>query len=213
MAPKHTPDARVGLPPQQPPQRQVVQNGLGMLRSWREGSAATAIVMAALLPFAIAWHVTYLVAIAASLIGAVTLAIGCHVARERRLTTLAIFPELAQLPELAGKRERLVSTRARRALADGLRRTAAPTQPPRRFDCCPVLLDRVQAVRAELLELAAALEQANDPDPASVALIHELLTNGCSPLYNPNLPADDLRATLNRAHAGLATEHRRSSHT
>jgi hypothetical protein len=159
--------------------------------------------MAVLLPFAIAWHVSYLGVIVESLVGAVALAVGCHAARERRLTTLAVFPELARLPDLAGKRRRLVSTRKRGALADGLRRAAAPTQPPRRFDCCPILPDRAAAVRPELLELASALQQTTDPDPSSVALIHELLTNGCSPLYNTNIPFSELEATIDRARSGL----------
>jgi hypothetical protein len=162
--------------------------------------------MAALLPFAVAWHVSYLVAIAASLISALTLALGCHAVREQRLRTLATFPEFAQLPDLAGTRRRLVSPRNRRALANWLRQTAAPTQPPRRFDCCPVLPDRVAAVRAELLTLADALEHSTDPDPASVALIHELLADACSPLYNPNAPADDLHATLTRASTAIAAQ-------
>jgi hypothetical protein len=102
-----------------PEQREpeTVQSGLNLLRDWRQGSAATAVVMAALLPFAVAWHVTYLVMIAASLIGAVTLAAGCHLAREVRLNALVIFPEFARLPELAGRRKRLVSPRNRRAVA------------------------------------------------------------------------------------------------
>jgi hypothetical protein len=62
----------------------------------------------------------------------------------------------------------------------------------------------VTAVRPELLRLADALEQTNDLNPASVALIHELLTNACSPLYNPNLPAEHLQATISRAHAGIS---------
>jgi len=203
MPPERIRDASVNPPPLQPPERRAVQGSLRTLRNWREGSAATAVVMAVLLPFAIAWHVTYLVTIVASLVGAVTLAVGCHVARERRLTALAIFPELARLPDLAGKRRRLVSTRNRCALADGLRRAAAPTQPPRRFDCCPILPDRVAAVRSELLELASALKQNTDPDPTSVALIHELLTNGCSPLYNTNIPFSELEATIDRVRSGL----------
>jgi hypothetical protein len=89
-------------------------------------------------------------------------------------------------------------------MAKWLLQTAAPAQPARRFDCCPVLLDRVAAVRPELLELATTLEQSTDADPASVALIRELLADGCSPLYNPNLSADGLRATLTGAHAGIA---------
>jgi hypothetical protein len=198
--------SRVNPSSQEPPDRQTMQSSLSLLRDWREGSAATAIVMAALLPFAVAWHVGYLVGILASLIAAMALAVGCHAARRHRLTTLAVFPEFAQLPELASRRERLLSTRNRRKLADGLRRAAAPTQPPRRFDCCPVLPDRVAAVRPALLQLATALEHSTDPDPASVALIHELLTNACSPLYNPNLPAEDLPATLVRAHTGMTAQ-------
>jgi len=91
MPPERIRDASVNPPPLQPPERRAVQGSLRTLRNWREGSAATAVVMAVLLPFAIAWHVTYLVTIVASLVGAVTLAVGCHVARERRLTALAIF--------------------------------------------------------------------------------------------------------------------------
>jgi hypothetical protein len=170
-----------------------VQNRLDLLRNWRTGSIATVIVMAALLPFAVASQAKDLVAIASSLVIAVALALSCHLARQRRLATLAIFPEYGRLPELAGTRRRLVSTRNRRALAAGLRRAASPSQPPRRFDYCPVLIDRVAEVRPELLELADALEQTNNPDPTSVALIHELLTNACSPLYNPRLAAVELQ--------------------
>ena len=137
--------------------------------------------MAALLPFAVAWHMPDRTAIAVCLIGAALLAAGCHIARGHRLATLAIVPELTRLPEIAAKNTRLLSTRNRRALAAGLRRTAAVAQPPRRFDTCPILTDRVAAVRPELLQLADALEQANDLDPASVALVHQLLTERMQP--------------------------------
>jgi hypothetical protein len=183
--------------------RAAAQHGLALLGNWRAGSIATAIVSGGLLPLAIAWHRSYAIAVAAALIGAVTLALCCHVAREQRLSTLAIFPELAALPDLARKRKRLQSARTRRTLAAGLRRTANPAQPPRRFDCCSALPDRVAGVRTELLRLATDLEQTQQPDPASVALIRELLTHATSPLYNPNRSADDLRDTLTRAHAGI----------
>jgi hypothetical protein len=107
------------------------------------------------------------------------------------------------LPGVARKRRRLVSPSNRRLLARGLRRTAAPTQPPARFDPCPIVRDRVAAVRSELLELACMLEHAQHADPASVALIQELLRDGTGPLYNPNAPAADLYTTLNRARFGL----------
>jgi hypothetical protein len=54
MTRKRTHAARVSFLPQQPPDRQTIQSGLDLLRDWRRGSAVTAIVMAALLPFAVA---------------------------------------------------------------------------------------------------------------------------------------------------------------
>jgi hypothetical protein len=201
--PKRTRATHEILPPHEPPEHATTRSSLATFRNWREGSVATAIVMAALLPFAVAWHMPDRTAIAVCLIGAAILGAGCHIACRHRLATLAVVPELTQLPEIAAKSTRLLSIRNRRALASGLRRTAAVTQPPRRFDTCPVLTDRVAAVRPELLQLADALEQNSDLDPASVALVHELLTNACSPLYNANLPADDLQATISRARAGI----------
>ena len=197
---------RVRFPTNARADRGAAERALAILRDWRSGSAATAIVIGGLLPFAIAWHLTYLVAIAASMIAALTIAFACHLMRERRLSTLAAFPELAQLPDLARKRKRLQSARTRRTLAAGLRRTAAETQPGHRFDVCPVLTDRVGPLRAELLALAHELERTEAPDPASVALIHELLTSGTSPLYNRNLPAEDLYTSLARARTGIGDQ-------
>jgi hypothetical protein len=167
------------------------QRSLALLANWRLGSLAAAIVTAGLLPFAIAWRVGYVVAIVASIIVAAILGIGCHLAHHGRLRRLAVSPDLADLPDLAATRHRLQGARTRRALAAGLRRTADPIQPPRRFDCCPILAERAAEVRDQLLELANALERTTTPDPVCVALIRELLTNGASPLYNPNLPADE----------------------
>ena len=187
------------------PDPETAQRRLALLTNWQTGTAATTIVATGLLPFAIAWRVSYLIAVAASSILAAILAISTHVARRRRLATMALSPELVQLPHLESERKRLQSAGTRRALAAGLRRTADPVQPSRRLDPCPVLVDRVAAVRAQLLELANDLEQSQTPDPACVAVLRELLTNGSSPLYNPNVPADDLHTTLARARAGLTT--------
>ncbi len=57
-----------------------------------------------------------------------------------------------------------------------------------------------------MLDTATALEETDDPDPTSVALIHELLRDGCSPLYDPKAPAADLFIALETARAGLAEE-------
>jgi hypothetical protein len=55
---------------------------------------------------------------------------------------------------------------------------------------------RAAAVRTELLEIAALLEQARDPDPAYAEEVHELLANGDSPLYHPGVHVSELYATL-----------------
>ena len=99
-------------------------------------------------------------------------------------------------------RARLVSPRNRRKLAQSLRRTARDANRTRqRYDL--LLRDRAAAVRTELIEIAARLEQAQHPDPARVAAVRELLTKGDSPLYHPGVPAGELRATLDYVRSGL----------
>jgi hypothetical protein len=108
--------------------------------------------------------------------------------------------------ELSAKRKRArrVSARNRRVLAKWLRRTAnhahatdSTLEEPLHY--------RAAAVRTELLELAAILEHAHDPDPASVAALCDLLADSRgSPLYNPNIPAADLDEALRRIRTGLA---------
>lgn len=104
------------------------------------------------------------------------------------------------------KRPRRVSARKRQALVGRLRRLAAHTidRDPmrRRFDV--LLPDRVAVVRADLLDVADLLETAEAPDPACVADLHRLLSDGCqSPLYNADVHLSELRATLYYARSAL----------
>jgi hypothetical protein len=99
--------------------------------------------------------------------------------------------------------------RKRRLLAQLLRRTAnrAHDADPIRRRREALLHYRAAAVRTDLLEIAALLERTPTPNPACVATLHELLTNGCdSPLYNPNIDVSELRAALDLARAGLVTQ-------
>jgi hypothetical protein len=98
-----------------------------------------------------------------------------------------------------------VRPRRCRALARELRRTAALTEAPSRFDriTVPVLLDRVAAAQREMLDLAAELERSSDPNPEAVATVRELLRDGCSPIYNPNVAAIELMTALGAARAAL----------
>jgi hypothetical protein len=99
---------------------------------------------------------------------------------------------------------RLLTPRKRRALARALRGTAKDaTEPGSCLHSSVLLRYRAAAVRTELLEIAALLEQAPDPDPACVHEIHQLLTNANSPLYHRSIHVSELYATLYYLRAGL----------
>jgi hypothetical protein len=94
------------------------------------------------------------------------------------------------------------SGRRRRALARDLRAAVTDSERPSKVQGCqvPLLLDRVAAVRAELLDLARELEDGSDRDATNVALASELLRDGASPLYDPNVAVSALREMLGRGH-------------
>jgi hypothetical protein len=94
-------------------------------------------------------------------------------------------------------RARLAGPRARRALAYALRQAADPTKPPSRLRRRPRTLPyRAAAVRLELLEIAALLEHAQDPDPGAIRAVRELLRDRTSPLYDLTVDVAGDRATL-----------------
>jgi hypothetical protein len=99
-----------------------------------------------------------------------------------------------------------VSARQRRIIVRWLRRTARRVQQPHPLVAHreTLLHDRVAAVRGSLLEIAAMLERADDPDPGCISELRVLLSNGCdSPLYNPDLHISELHAMLYYVRATL----------
>jgi hypothetical protein len=126
-------------------------------------------------------------------------------------TTVTVQPgagvrERWQTRRSARAQARLTSARQRRVLAKTLRRTANHTERlrPRTRTHEPLLHYRAAAVRTDLLEIAALLEHTNNPDPARVAALQDLLANGCdSPLYNPDTHISELHATLHYVRSGL----------
>jgi hypothetical protein len=98
-----------------------------------------------------------------------------------------------------------VSPRSRRTLARQLRRTAEDVRNPRSRGPTHrlVLHYRVAAVRSDLLEIAALLEHAHDPDPECLTALRDLLRDAASPLYDPAVDPAQLSATLDHARAGL----------
>ena len=104
------------------------------------------------------------------------------------------------------KQSRLISAGNRRVLAKWLRRIAnhAIDRDPIRRRHDVLLHYRAAAVRTDLLEIAALLERAHDPEPDCIQTLHDLLANGNdSPLYNPNTPFTELEAILDKVRAGL----------
>jgi hypothetical protein len=99
----------------------------------------------------------------------------------------------------------LVSARHRRALAQGIRavaRAAADQSPPSRWGL--LLRSRAASVRTELLEVAAIVERAQQPDVACIEALRSLLRDGgMSPLYNPSVDPGDLPATVDCVRRGL----------
>jgi hypothetical protein len=145
---------------------------------------------------------------------------GHMTARDKRYDRVDLLDEAA-IPTtvehargiLERRRERTAERKCR-VLVRSLRRAAKGAKKPhpiaRRRQ--PLLHYRAAAVRSELLEITAMLERTYDPDPASIAALHELLANGCdSPLYNPEVHVSELCATVYGVRMGLLTQARHSS--
>jgi hypothetical protein len=67
-----------------------------------------------------------------------------------------------------------------------------------------VLRYRAAAVRRELVEIAALLEHARNPDPGAVLAARRLLRDRASPLYDVAVDATELRTTLEDLRTALA---------
>lgn len=129
---------------------------------------------------------------------------GAWAARQTLLDDFAMRDELAEIPEVARARRRLVEPKRRREIADALRRIAT-TGRVSRHDVAPLVIERLPPVRAELLALAEELERAPALDPRTVAEIAGLVTDGArSPLLNRAVPESELAVTLHRIRFRLA---------
>jgi hypothetical protein len=95
--------------------------------------------------------------------------------------------------------------RQRLRLVSGLRSVARRANirgRARRYEL--VLCERATLARPQLLSVAATLERVRDPEPETLAAVHRLLTDGCtSPLYNADVPPEQLAAELDRIQGAL----------
>jgi hypothetical protein len=123
------------------------------------------------------------------------------VKRRELLSELALNEGAYVVPEVQAYGKELVVLRGRRRAAAALERVLANAGEPGTY----YLADRVNDCRYELRALAKALRAPGTrAHPTSVALCWRLLGRAAeSPLYNWHLPADDLRAAVQRIRAGI----------
>jgi hypothetical protein len=101
------------------------------------------------------------------------------------------------------RRGRLTSSRTRRTLAAGLTRTLrAAEEPPRLTSAVPVQREAVLHARDEIERLIAALLGPDEVTPGGMQLVHQLLTDGRSPLFAPNLNGE-LHEAVRHVYAAL----------
>jgi hypothetical protein len=178
----------------------VATRRLARLADWRRAALGAGAAMAALalggllLPGA--------AAIAAG--AAAVLWSGASVARHVLLDELVLREDLAEIPEVARARRRLVDPKRRREAAAALRSIAGQRRVSR-HDVAPIVVGRIAPVRGELLAVAAELERARMLDPRTMADIAVLITDGArSPLLNAAVPEPELDVLLRRIRFRLA---------
>jgi len=129
------------------------------------------------------------------------LAIRDTMRRRELLASLALNPSAYVVPDVRRYGDRLVVPRGRHRLAKALERILATAGTPGCY-CIP---DRVNKFRKEIEALASTLRMPGTRvEPACVALCWRLLTRAAeSPLYNWELPADELGFQVRRIQAGI----------
>jgi hypothetical protein len=142
---------------------------------------------------------------AVAVAAAVILCSGAYLARSTLVDEWVVRDDLAGVPAVARARERLTTEDRRRELARSLRAIAGQKRVSR-HEVAPLLLDRVGAVRAELLAVAADLEDGTALDARTIAEITGLITDGArSPLLNAALPESELGVALRRIRFRIAS--------
>ena len=181
---------------------------LATLRRQERARLAGAFILTVLAGAAVPVSAELWPALGAGAVAAVATGAAAFDRRHALLTALLRVREAYRLDAVRVAGVRFASLARRRRLAAWLRkvvRLAEGDDGAVGYDA-GALDDRVLARRERLLALAEALESpSRDVHPASVALIHCLLTRPpSSPLYNPGIDADVLDLALHRAEAGIA---------
>jgi hypothetical protein len=177
--------------------------GIGIRRSRTASVAAGALaVLAGVLAGFLGWrHQPVALPLALVSIAMISYALLTHVANQHKLASLATDPGAYALPEVRALGERLVEDTTRRHLAGWLWEVIREAGQPGSL----YLEDRVRAHSHQLRTLARDLSAGNVVVQAtSMATCFRLLTSAAeSPLYNPNVPAEQLLSMLFRIRLGV----------
>jgi hypothetical protein len=132
----------------------------------------------------------------------VSVAVLLWLSRRERIERLALDPSAYAIPEVARFGDRVCALRERRRLAAFIEAVVSERGSPLELH----LVARVARYAQQLETLARELASpAAHFEPAMAVACRRLLTRPVeSPLYNPNLPEEDLRALLLRIRAGIS---------
>ena len=122
--------------------------------------------------------------------------------RRELIERLALDPTAYVIPAVASFGSRIAALRERERLAAWIRSVACEPERPGSFH----LSDRARAFAREFETMAQELARpaASVQAPVAVACRRLLTRPVQSPLYNPNLPEEDLAALLLRIRAGIS---------
>lgn len=169
----------------------------------RELLAASALLLAPGTALAASSHPN---AGAAVLTAALAGTVGAAVARAERRRELFRLVAAGRTgdPAVRSFAYELLTPTRRRRLAEGLRRAARAGEPGLQ-ELTHIRPERAHALHTELLDLAAAIaDQSRALRPESAALCRRLLCEPIvSPLYNANLPIEELERALHEIRAGV----------
>lgn len=162
-------------------------------------AAVVGLIAAAIAPFSASF------AIALTVGALLELAIGAvlWVVRRERIERLALEPSAYTIPAVARFGTRVAALRERRRLAAWINSVVHERGQPLELH----LVVRVSHYASQLETLASELAapSARVEPPMAVACRRLLTRPVESPLYNPNLPEEDLRALLLRIQAGISS--------
>jgi hypothetical protein len=186
--------------------REVEQAGADVERSLHHAQRwlIAAIVVATLAVTAIPTSPGFSIALAVGAALQLTAAIGLWLSRRERIERLALDPSAYVIPAVARFGSRVCALRERRRLAAFIQAVVQERGHPLELHLIARAGRYAQLLDALARELASP---ATRVEPAVAVACRRLLTRPVeSPLYNPNLPEEDLRAVLLRIRAGISNE-------